>query len=134
MKSLLIAVALNYVGLPALPLTLEQQLGIDYIGKTPNEIVAMQFAALALDAKPEQVATSKALDAFIDPTATWHLEAAAATAAASQAYREAFWARIPLPQPRPQDAYAMQPVDADPVNATPVAPGAIQRAGEQLNR
>jgi hypothetical protein len=104
MKSLLIAVALNYVGLPALPLSLEQQLGIDYIGMTPAAIVAMEFAALGLDAKPAQVATSEALNAFIDPTATWHLD--------------------------PRDAYAMEP----PVNATPVAPGAIQRTREQLNR
>ena len=88
-KSLLLAVAFAYVNPPGLQpnvpavQTLEQQLGIDYIGMTPAAIVAMEFAALGLDAKPAQVATSEALNAFIDPTATWHLD--------------------------PRDAYAMEP-------------------------
>jgi hypothetical protein len=103
LKSLFVATALHCVNLPALPLSLEQQLGIDYIGMTPAAIVAMEFAALEAN-KPTVVATSEALNAFIDRTATWHLD--------------------------PRDAYAMEP----PVNATPVAPGAIQPAREQLNR
>lgn len=89
-KSLLLAVAFAYVNptglqpnVPAVQ-TLEQQLGIDHIGKTPAAIVAEESAALGLDAsKQEPVATSEALNAFIDPTATWHLQ--------------------------PRDAYAMEP-------------------------
>ena len=90
MKSLLLATALHFVGLPALPLSLEQQLGIDYIGMTPNQIVAMEFAAMGLDAS--KVATSEALAAFVDPTATWHLDPALA-------YAREF---IPLPTPDPR--------------------------------
>jgi hypothetical protein len=84
----------------------------------------------------EPAATSEALNAFVDPTATWHLETAAATAAASQAYREAFWAHIPVPpvvtvaapqHPQLTDAFAMEPVPMPQPRPTTVDP----RSGNQ---
>jgi len=45
----------------------------------------------------EPAATSEALNAFVDPTATWHLHPVAATI------------HMPRPRPKAVDAYAMEP-------------------------
>jgi hypothetical protein len=97
LKSLLLAAACAYVNPPGLQPNVVQIQAVSGMDLEFNPFADNLCSEVVLEP-----VTSEALDAFIDPTATWHLNPVAEV--------------IPLPRPRPKaiDAFAMEPPTIDP--------------------